>query len=152
MAIAYAYRLSVSYRTSHAAVLQIHAELDEAAAVSGAGRLTAFRRIIMPLLLPTALAVWIQLFILGANEFTLAAFLSTPQSQPLSMYLYGRINPEGGQLYAPNQGAAMALIFTVMVVLASYGLNLVVRRRLAAPTSAGTRSDRPPAAAVPVSS
>src|SRR5215469_11270937 len=53
MAIAYAYRLSVSYRTSHTAVLQIHAELEQAAAVSGAGPLTAFRRIIMPLLLPT---------------------------------------------------------------------------------------------------
>lgn len=84
----------------------------------------------MPLLLPTVIAVWIQLFILGANEFTLAAFLSTPQSQPLSMYLYGRINPESGQLYAPNQGAAMALIFTIMVVLASYGLNLATRRQL----------------------
>lgn len=137
MAIAYSYRLSVSYRTSHAAVLQIHAELDEAAAVSGADRLTAFRRIVMPLLLPTAMAVWIQLFILGGGEFTLAAFLSTPQSQPLSMYLYARINPEGGQLYAPNQGAAMALIFTVMVVLASYGLNLAVQRRLPVPTSTG---------------
>jgi iron(III) transport system permease protein len=77
MAIAYAYRLSVSYRTSHAAALQIHAELDEAAAVSGASRLTAFRRIVVPLLLPTAMAVWIQLFILGGGEFTLAAFLST---------------------------------------------------------------------------
>lgn len=90
----------------------------------GASRLTTFRQIIMPLLFPTVVAVWVQLFILGANEFTLAAFLSTPQSQPLSMYLYGRINPEDGQLYAPNQGAAMALIFTVMVLLASYGLNL----------------------------
>ncbi len=137
MAIAYAYRLSVSYRTSHAAVLQIHAELDEAAAVSGAGRLTAFRRIVMPLLLPTAAAAWIQLFILGANEFTLAAFLSTPQSQPLSMYIYARINPESGQLYAPSQGAAMALIFTVMVVLASYGLNVAVQRRRAGPGTSG---------------
>lgn len=139
MAIAYAYRLSVSYRTSHAAVLQIHPELEQAAAVSGADRLTAFRRIVMPLLLPTATASWIQLFILGANEFTLAAFLSTPQSQPLSMYLYGRINPESGQLYAPNQGAAMALIFTVMVVLASYGLNLAVRRRLPGQTTTRAR-------------
>lgn len=46
------------------------------------------------------------------------------------MYLYGRINPESGQLYAPNKGAAMALIFTLMVVLASYGLNLAARRQV----------------------
>lgn len=148
MVIVYAYRLSVSYRTSHAAVLQIHAELEEAAAVSGAGRLTSFRRIVLPLLLPTVTAVWIQIFILGANEFTLAAFLSTPQSQPLSMYLYGRINPAGGQLYAPNQGAAMALIFTIMIALVGYGLNLVVRRRGPAHGAMRKGGDRRPVAVV----
>src|SRR5215469_7504476 len=130
MAITYAYRLSVSYRTSHATMLQIHAELDEAAAVSGADRLTTFRRIVLPLLLPATMATWIQLFILGANEFTLAAFLSTPQSQPLSMYLYQRINPQSGQQYAPNQGAAMALIFTIMLIVASYALNRAVQHQL----------------------
>lgn len=91
-------------------------------------------------------------FILGANEFTLAAFLSTPQSEPLSMYLYARINPESGQLYVPGQGAAMALIFTVMVVLASYGLSLAVRRRLPAQTTTPTRSGRQPAETVPARS
>lgn len=150
MAIAYAYRLSVSYRTSHAAVLQIHVELDEAAAVSGAGRLTAFRRIVLPLLLPTIAATWIQLFILGANEFTLAAFLSTPQSQPLSMYLYQRINPQSGQLYAPDQGAAMALIFTIMLVLASYVLNRAVQRQLPAPADTRAPGRRPPTVAASV--
>lgn len=36
-------------------------------------------------------------------------------------------------MYAPSQGAAMALIFTIMLMLASYGLNVAVQRQPAAP-------------------
>ena len=74
-------------------------------------------------------AVWIQLFILGANEFTLAAFLATPSSQPLSTYLYSFIDPSSAELYAPNRGAAMALIFTLLVLVIGYGLQFALGRR-----------------------
>jgi iron(III) transport system permease protein len=129
MVLTYAYRLSIAYRTNLSATLQIKRELEEAAAASGASRLATFRRIVLPLLLPSMAAVWIQLFILGANEFTLAAFLATPSSRPLSIYIYERIDPSAAQLYAPNQGAAMALIFTLLVLLLGYGLQFALSRR-----------------------
>ncbi|MGF3056563.1 ABC transporter permease [Microbacterium sp. YY-01] len=127
--IAYSYRVSIAYRASYSATLQIRKELEEAAVASGASRLEAFRRIIAPLLAPTVFAVWIQLFILGTNEFTLPAFLATPESRPLSMYIYAMINPRSAQLYSPDQGAAMALIFTLMVFIIGYGLQAVLSRR-----------------------
>lgn len=118
--LAYSYRLSIAYRANFSATLQIKPELEEAAAASGASRVTTFRRIVLPLLAPAFAAVWIQLFIIGTTEFTLAAFLATPESRPLSMYVYSRISPQAAQLYAPDQGAAMALIFTVLVLLIAY--------------------------------
>ena len=149
MVLAYAYRVSISYRTSFSATLQIRKELEEAASSSGASRIQVFRRIVVPLLLPAVAAVWIQLFILGANEFTLPAFLATPESRPLSTYVYAMINPRSAQLYAPDQGAAMALIFTLMVFVIGYGLQWLQGRRGIAqdrrrpPPWSGIRSSRP---------
>jgi iron(III) transport system permease protein len=126
--LANSYRLAVPYRTAYSAILQVGRELEEAAASSGASRLVTFRRVVFPLILPTVLAVWIQLFIVAATDFTLAAFLSNAQSQPLSMYLYDRINVTSGE-YIPSQGAAMALIFTVLVAALWYGLTALNAKR-----------------------
>lgn len=143
LVLTYAYRMSIAYRTNLSATLQIKRELEEAAAASGASRFATFRRIVLPLLLPSMAAIWIQLFILGANEFTLAAFLATPSSRPLSMYLYSRISPDAAQLYAPNQGAAMALIFTGLVLVLGYGMQFALSRRAIARTGRARRRATP---------
>ncbi|WP_404433825.1 iron ABC transporter permease [Microbacterium lacus] len=127
--IAYSYRVSIAYRAGFSATLQIRKELEEAAVISGATRLEGFRRIVTPLLMPTVFAVWIQMFILGTNEFTLPAFLATPETRPLSVYMYAMINPRSAQLYAPDKGAAMALIFTLLVFLIGYGLQYAMSLR-----------------------
>jgi len=138
--LAYSYRISVSYRVGHAAVLQIDPSLEESAAASGASRLSTFRRVVIPLLLPAMSAVWIQLFILGSHEFTLPAFLATPDTRPLAWYLFSRINPGAAQLYDPAQGAAMALLFTVVVFGLAFVLRFVVGRRQVARTTVGATS------------
>jgi iron(III) transport system permease protein len=125
--LANSYRLAVPYRTAYSGIMQIGAELEEAASASGASRLAAFRRVVLPLIAPTVLAVWIQLFIVAATDFTLAAFLSNAQTQPLSIYLYDRINVTSGE-YVPSQGAAMALIFTILVAALWYGLTALLGR------------------------
>lgn len=144
--LVYSYRIAISYRVSHSAILQIGTELEESSAASGATRLTTFRRIVLPLVAPATAAVWIQLFILGAHEFTLPAFLVTPDNRPLSWYLYAKIDPAAAQLYAPGQGAAMALLFTVFVILFALGLRWVVGRRSFARTTVGAARPTDPAA------
>jgi iron(III) transport system permease protein len=138
--LAYAYRISVSYRVNHAAVLQIDPSLEESAATSGASRLSTFRRVVIPLLLPAMAAVWIQLFILGAHEFTLPAFLATPDTRPLAWYLFSRINPGAAQLYDPSQGAAMAVLFTLFMFGFAFLLRWLVGRRAIARTAVGAAS------------
>ncbi len=127
--LAYSYRVSIAYRTNFSATLQIGKELEEAAALSGASKLATFRRVVLPLLMPSIMVVWVQMFILGANEFTLPAFLATPESQPLSLYLFSKISSKSAQVYAPDQGAAMAVIFTLLVVVVGYGLQHWIERR-----------------------
>lgn len=146
----YAYRMAVAYRTSTAAVLQVSSSLEESAAVSGASRFQVLRMVVMPLILPTAAVAWIGSVILNAQEFTLPAFLATPSTRPLSFYLYSRINPGSGQLYAPEQGAATALIFIVLVFIVGYLLQRAVGRRtgLSAAT-ASPRRRRAPAVTAP---
>ncbi|KQV02739.1 hypothetical protein ASC55_10845 [Microbacterium sp. Root322] len=150
LVIAYSYRVSIAYRSSYSATLQIRPELEEAALTSGASRFEGFRRIIAPLLMPTVMAVWIQMFILGTNEFTLPAFLATPSSRPLSMYIYAMINPRSAQLYAPDQGAAMALIFTLMVFAIGYGLQWALSRRAIGRARKPVSAGLPDLAAPPV--
>lgn len=140
--LAYSYRIAVSYRVSYSAVLQISPELEESAAASGASRLTTFRRILIPLLLPTTMAVWIQLFILGAHEFAIPALgLATPRNMPLSYYLYAKINPQAAQDYAPNEGAAMAVLFTLFVFTIGYGFRYLANRRSLARVAGQRRED-----------
>lgn len=43
--------------------------------------------------------------------------------------MYAMINPRSAQLYAPDQGAAMALIFTLLVFVIGYGLQWAVSLR-----------------------
>ena len=53
--------LSFGSRMTNSGLLQIHPELEEAAAVSGAGFLTTFRRVLAPLLRPTFQSAWLWL-------------------------------------------------------------------------------------------
>jgi iron(III) transport system permease protein len=60
------------------------------------------------------------------------------------------IDPHSAELYAPNRGAAMALIFTLIVLLIGYGLQAVISRRGIARTATlrrrrNTGSATPPA-------
>ncbi|MFN8622111.1 MAG: ABC transporter permease subunit [Chloroflexota bacterium] len=142
LVLAYAYRIAVSYRVSFSGILQISPELEESGAASGASRFLVFRRILLPLLLPTTIAVWIQLFILGAHEFTIPAMgLATPSNMPLSYYLYAKIDPRAAQDYAPNEGAAMALLFTVFVFALGYGMRWYANRRSVSRVAGGRRTD-----------
>lgn len=146
----YSYRMAVAYRTSTAAVLQVSSSLEESAAVSGASRVQVLRMIVVPLILPTAGVAWIGSVILNAQEFTLPAFLATPGTRPLSFYLYSRINPGAAQLYAPEQGAATALIFIGLVFAVGYTLQrLAGRRGLASSTVGGQRRAGPAAVGAP---
>ncbi len=77
--------LSLPYgmRFASSGITQIHRELEEAAATSGAATGQIITRIILPLILPFLLAAWIYVFVLAVRELGASIFLVGPGTNVL---------------------------------------------------------------------
>ena len=87
--IAYITRfLPYGLRTMTSTIIQIHDDLQDASSACGAGFLTTFRRVLLPLLRPGFIAGWIILATIYLREFSTSVFLYSPGSEPLGPLLY----------------------------------------------------------------
>jgi iron(III) transport system permease protein len=75
-------------RTMTSTIIQLHDDLPQASMVCGAGFLTTFRRIMLPLLRPGFIAGWILLATIYLREFSTSIFLYSPGAEPLGPLLY----------------------------------------------------------------
>lgn len=119
-----------------AAFRAVPAELEEAAFVEGAGRLTAFRRVTLPIAAPSILVAAVVAFLIGYSEFALAwLFASSERNLTLAMVLasaqVGFFSAEWGQT------AAHALLMTFPVVV----IFVVLQRALLRGSLVGTAGD-----------
>jgi len=101
-----------------AGVLQISNELEEASSASGAGWLTGFRRILMPLLKPTMMAVAIIVFISAARDIPTVIFLSTHNTRTISLLMLD---------YMADANKEKAAVLGVFLVLLIFALLLIGR-------------------------
>ena len=67
------------------ALMRIGAELEEASAAAGASRLYTFRRVILPLIVPSVAVIGLEVFAVGVSVVGLVAFLGTGATQPMSI-------------------------------------------------------------------
>jgi iron(III) transport system permease protein len=89
MLIAYVTRfLPYGMRYNSASMLQIHKELEESAAVSGAPWSLTFRRIVLPLLKPGLLAGWIYVMIVSIRELSSSILLYSPGTEVVSIMIW----------------------------------------------------------------
>jgi iron(III) transport system permease protein len=87
--IAYVTRfIPYGMRSSSGSILQIHSELEEAAAASGASWWETFKRVTLPLLRPGFVAGWIYICIVSFREFSTSVLLATGESRVLSILLF----------------------------------------------------------------
>jgi iron(III) transport system permease protein len=115
--------LPYGVRYSYAGMLQVHRELEEAAAVSGADPITGFRRIVIPLLTPSILAGWLFVFLLSTRVLALPVLLSGPSSQTMAVAMF--------DLWGNGQGpelAALGLLWSVAMTVIGIVFYLVSRR------------------------
>ena len=113
-------------------VATVPKELEEAAAIDGAGAPTIFWRILFPLVAPGLVATSIFSFITAYNEFIVAlTFLGQAHSTytlPIYVtYFFGR----GGAQWGPIMAASTLYTIPVMIFF------LIVRRRLVGGLVAG---------------
>jgi iron(III) transport system permease protein len=89
MLIAYVTRfMPYGIRTNATSMLQIHKELEESAAMSGASWLTTFRRIVLPLLKPGLIAGWIYIVIVSIRELSSSILLYSPGTEVISVTIW----------------------------------------------------------------
>jgi len=87
--IAYVTRfLPYGMRYNSTAMLQIHKELEESAAMSGASWSMTFRRVVLPLLKPGLLAGFIYVMIVSIRELSSSILLYSPGSEVVSIMIW----------------------------------------------------------------
>lgn len=119
-------RLPYGTRLANAALVQVHRELEDAAATSGANTAVTMRRVLFPLIRPSIvyLAVWTGLLTL--QEVSMALFLSGPQNVVLSVSIFQLWND--GNL---EPAAAGTVVLTVLLAAVTWVILRVTDRATA---------------------
>jgi len=109
--------MAVALRFVSSSMLQIHSELEEAAAVAGGGWWTNFRRVYLPLLRPGLMAGWFWVMVHAYRELTIALMLARSQNRTAAVVIYDLW--DNGSF--PQLSAFGVLIFALLIVLVVIG-------------------------------
>lgn len=115
--------LPYGMRLASDALLRVHPELEEAAALSGASWATTYRRVLLPLLVPGFIAAWITIVAISFRELSATIFLASPQSRFISVVMY--TTWQDGNTTA---AAAIGVVILLVVLVLGIGAHTVGRR------------------------
>src|SRR3990167_6685243 len=117
--IAYVTRfMPYGLRFNTTSMLQIHKELEESSAMSGASGGTTFRSIILPLLKPGLMAGWIYIMIVSIRELSSSILLYSPGTEVVSIIIW--------ELWENGQYVELSAL-GVLFILALFGLVLIAQ-------------------------
>ncbi|MGL4241274.1 MAG: ABC transporter permease [Beijerinckiaceae bacterium] len=102
----------------------VNRNVEEAAFSLGAGPLTMFRRVLLPLALPGILAGTILCFILAMNAYATPVLLGGPKFKMMGPLVFGQF-----QLNNWPFGAAIAFILMSATLILTATANIMVQRR-----------------------
>jgi putative spermidine/putrescine transport system permease protein len=102
----------------------INRNVEEAAFSLGAGPMTMFRRVLLPLSLPGLLAGTILTFILGMNAYATPVLLGGPKFRMMGPLIYGQF-----QLNNWPFGASVAFVLMTATLGLTATANILVQRR-----------------------
>ena len=117
--VAYVARFLIfGVRTVMAGLAQVHESLEEAARISGARPVEAFRDIVLPIIRPSLAAGWFLAFIPAVAELTLSILLFSAGNETLGVVVFG--------LYDEGK-IALSSALAVMVTTLLVAINLLTR-------------------------
>jgi iron(III) transport system permease protein len=102
--------LAFGTRVTNGAMIQIHPELEEAAAVGGGNRITLLLRIVLPLMRPALTYSWLWMALLAFRELTVTNMLAGRNGTTLAVVTYSLFA-------AGNWGEAACLALIMVAVL-----------------------------------
>ncbi|MAB13013.1 ABC transporter permease subunit [Parvibaculum sp.] len=105
---------------------------EEAAIDLGAGPVTVFRTVTLPLIMPSVIAGWLLSFIMSFDDLVIASFVSGPSSSTLPMVIFSKVrlglNPEIN---------ALATIVITLVSIGVAAAGIVLARQAAKANNPG---------------
>jgi iron(III) transport system permease protein len=107
-------------RYASTSMFQIGRELEESAQMSGASWFQAFRRIVIPLLMPGLVAGWIYILIVSVRELGASVLLYSPGKEVLSIVIWEQYR--NGAL--PQVAATGVMLVTALLVLVTVAYKL----------------------------
>jgi putative spermidine/putrescine transport system permease protein len=103
--------LPVVFLVVRSALQELDPDLERAARGLGASASTVFVRVTLPLILPAVAAGATMAFVLSVNEFVMALFLGTPQTETLPKVIWPNLRYTLSPLVAAASG-----VFTLVTV------------------------------------
>ena len=94
---------------------RVSIELEEAAASLGANPWAAFRAVVWPLIVPSVMAAAVIGYIISLNEFIMALFLGTPNTETLPKMIWPQIRHSVSPVVAA--ASSVLLVITVVAIL-----------------------------------
>ncbi|MDR7031051.1 ABC transporter permease [Rhizobium rosettiformans] len=80
--------LPYGMRYNATSMVQIHKELEESAAMSGASWLMTFRKVVLPLMKPGLMAGWIYIIVVSVRELSSSILLYSPGNEVISIMIW----------------------------------------------------------------
>ncbi len=118
MFVAYITRfMPYGLRYNTTSMLQIHKELEESAAMSGASWSTTFTKIILPLLKPGLIAGWIYIVIVSIRELSSSILLYSPGTEVVSIVIW-ELWENGQYVELSALGVMLIIGLFILVMLA----------------------------------
>jgi putative spermidine/putrescine transport system permease protein len=109
--------------TVGAALAVVDARLEDAAMTLGAGPLTVFRRVTLPLILPAVLSGLLFAMVISFDELVVSLFISTPLVRPVTVQMWSDIRGDVDPTIAAV--ASVLFLFSLAALLADH----LLRRR-----------------------
>lgn len=111
--------LPYGLRYNTTSMVQIHAELEESAAMSGASWFTTFKKIILPLLKPGMVAGWIYIVIVSIRELSSSILLYSPGNEVVSIVIW-ELWENGEYVQLSALGVMLILLLFILVMTAQF--------------------------------
>ena len=124
--------LPIAFSNCNAAIRSINPELEDAVRILGGTRLTAIRRVVLPLLKRSLAGAFILVFIPGTRELSSAIFLYSINTQVLSVLLFDKSDEGNFEMLAAI--GLILVVITVSLILIGFrllGRDFMLRRTAA---------------------
>lgn len=109
--------LAFASRAANAAMTQVNAELEEAAYISGVGRVRTLVRITLRLLSPAFVAAWIWVFAHAIRNLSVPLLLATSDNQTIATTLYYYWNRKADFSLSSALGVTLLLALVIVAII-----------------------------------